>query len=61
MIKWNYIINFGICIVCVIVFAVFPKSNPGSFALLGLATATLLRGIYEMIKTNKAQKVSSKE
>jgi hypothetical protein len=60
--KWSYIINFGICAACIIVFLVFRKSNQGgAFAFLGLAAATLLNGIYEMIKTNKAQKVSSKE
>jgi len=62
LMKWNYKIYFGICVVCMIMFVILSKYNSGlKYTFLGLTIGALLRGVYEMNKANKAEKTNSKE
>jgi hypothetical protein len=62
LMKWNYKIYFGICVVCMIVFVIFSKYNSGlQYTFLGLTIGALLRGVYEMYKANKVEKTNTKE
>ena len=62
LMKWNYKIYFGICVVSMIVFLILSKYNSGlKYTFLGLTIGALLRGVYEMNKANKAEKTNNKE